>query len=48
MPKYKTRNPFYSISWEGTQSINQIRSVYVTLQKKKIHQKVVQKVWPET
>ena len=29
------------------QSVNDIWSVYVILQKKKINQKVIQKLWPE-
>ena len=29
------------------QSVNEIWAVYVILQKKKLHQKTLQKLWPE-
>ena len=36
MPKHKTRNTFYWITWNQTQYVNEIWPVYVILQKKKI------------
>ena len=44
MPKHKTGNTFPLIKWEVSAVCNEIRAVYVILQKKKFHQKIPQKL----
>ena len=44
VPKHKTRNTFFWLTWEITQSVNEIWPVHVISQKKKIYQKIPQKI----
>ena len=46
MPNHKTRHILLNILG-SKQSINELRPVYVILQEKKFHQKILQKPWPE-
>ena len=46
MPKHETRNTFYRKHFIETQSGNEIWPVFVMLQKKNFHLKILQKMWP--
>ena len=47
MPKHKTQNTFYWITWEAnTASGNEIWPVYVTLQGNFFIRKILWKMWP--
>ena len=46
MPEHEARNTFYWITWEVTQSGNEIWPAYVTFQNEIFYQKILRKVWP--